>query len=161
MLYSYSAVSGSVYRGSQLPDVGALPGVCSSEFWLAMGALLAGAVALLATIAAVAVQIIPWYGADLSLRQKMSYALRHVSFYGQLFVFSYWAFSLLLSIINQLSLIPNIVVGHTVLSLGSPFTQPDPLAVLSFANFLLYLARLMRRRAQDRETKKSAPMGEG
>ena len=126
-----------------------------------LAAPLAGTVALLAAVAAVAVQIIPWFTDDLSPRQKMSYALGHVSFYGLLLVFSYWVFSLLLSVVNQLGLTVNIVVGHMVLSLGSPFTQPDPLAVLSFTLFLLYLGRLMRRRARDRETKKSAPMGEG
>ena len=83
-------------------------------------------------------------------------ARKEITFLGGVFVLSYWMFSLILSIGNQVGIwVINAKFGSRSPDapgwLWAPFIQPDPIAVLSLLIFLvfLYLRWWLNRKTSD------------
>lgn len=116
------------------------------------------AAAVFAAVAATVVAATVWAiskpkpGSDLGqeIQASIEASWSHVKFIGLVLAVSYWALSVVFSIINELALIGVTVyesvtgVSHKSL-LGwywTPFVQPDPLTVLSLIVFLVVILRL-------------------
>jgi hypothetical protein len=117
-------------------------------------ALGAAAFALVATIVAVMLRI---YSPDRALSAGWQRAtLARVSFLGGVLVFSYWMFSLILSLGNQVG----ILVIHALWGdqlLWVPFIQPDPIAIASLAIFLAFLVQTWRRSRATASARENTP----
>jgi hypothetical protein len=112
-------------------------------------------VALLATISAATVQIVPRTRRAANLRLDMALAWRHIRFWADMLAQSYWFVSIVFSLINLVALwivsaIASGMTGAARMDLltkdyWSPFAQPDPLALLSFAWFMISATRRGKR----------------
>lgn len=116
------------------------------------------AVAVFAAVAATVVAATVWaiskphVGSDLGqeIHTSIEASWSHVKFIGLVLAVSYWALSVVFSIINELALIGVTVyesvtgVPHTSLHgwYWTPFIQPDPLTLLSLVVFLVVILRL-------------------
>jgi hypothetical protein len=110
------------------------------------GALAAATLALLATIAAVALVVVrPREHSWVLGSEARAFIRARLAFLGGLFALSFWMFSLILSLGNWIGL----AVIHALLDDPSqlatfqwaPFIQPDPLALLSLAAFMVFVFR--------------------
>jgi hypothetical protein len=144
-------------------------GDSATNLALQFGAVTALLVALVATVVASTLQLLPRPKRGTNLRRELlASALSswsHVSFFGLILAVSYWGFSLAFSIINLLSLIgvrEVEIVNNNPLPPGyhwAPFVQPDPLMVLSLAVFLFFAYLKIRqagRRTPQREPQREA-----
>lgn len=132
--------------GFQLPD----------GYPRALLALLTGVTALVAAVASVALQLIPRSMGPASFWRASAYIRQHLVRYVLWLATSYWAYSLILSLLNQLGLFyvqfaasrgwvkPDFVDTW----LYAPFVQPDPLMILSFLAFIFVTVRSRRRKGR-------------
>lgn len=115
---------------------------------LQFGSVAALATALVATVSAATMQIVPRRVRGADMRRDLMLAWRHIGFWAGTFAVLYWAISLMFTLINWLIITVSGVVasgtGHGYAY--APFVQPDPLMALSLVVFVIYIARYLRRR---------------
>ncbi|HEY7094048.1 MAG TPA: hypothetical protein VH393_12750 [Ktedonobacterales bacterium] len=122
-------------------------------------ALGAAAIALVATIVAVMLRV---YSPDRALSAGWQRAtLERVSLLGGVLVFSYWMFSLILSLGNQVGVwVIHALWGESDTAkqlLWVSFIQPDPIAIASLAIFLAFLIQTWRRSRATASARENAP----
>lgn len=118
---------------------------------LQFGAVAAIVIAMAVTVSATTLQVFPQAHDASSLRRELAFSWRHVRFFALMLALSYWVFSVIFSIINELALIGvreyEIVANHGQPLNGyhwAPFIQPDPLMLLSLVVFLIFATRQPR-----------------